>query len=341
MLPQVGKLIYNRFMFRKGDELVKPKIIILLVTLLILAIITAGCGKEMVASVNGEKIYREDLSKQVDEVKKSYEQGGMDFSGDQGKENLDALEQNTLEGMIDTKIMLQEAKKIGKLTKDQVQERVKPFKEQFSSDEEYQEVLAQVNLKEEEVAYVFFLQEEVTKDVAPASDEELQLYYDETEEQFSEPEQFQVRHILFFIDDGTKGYPAQHTDDEARKMAEDVINSLDQGQDFAELASQKSEDSATKTNGGLYTFTKGETVPEFSDAATALKEGEYTGEPVKTDYGYHVIKLEKIIPAAQKPFDEVKQQIADLLSGQAKQNKFNQFMQEAKDKATIVNKLKQ
>ncbi len=320
----------------------RPRIIILLVTLLILAAIAAaGCGKEMVASVNGEKIYREDLSEQVDELKKSYEQQGMDFSGDQGGNMLQSMEQDTLEQIIDTRIMLQEAKKIGKLTKDQVQERVKPLKEQFPSDEEYQEFLAQVNLKEEEVAYILFLQEEVVKDVAPASDEELKKYYEDNSEQFSEPEQFQVRHILFFIDDGTKGYPAQHTDDEARKMAEDIIIQLDQGQDFAELAGQKSEDSTTKTNGGLYTFTEGETVQEFSDAATALKEGEYTEKPVKTDYGYHLIKLEKIIPASQKSFDETKQQIADHLSGQAKQAKFDQFMQEAKDKAAIVNKLKQ
>ncbi len=319
----------------------RPKIIILLVVLLLASIAASGCGKEMVASVNGEKIYREDLSKQVDELKKSYEQQGVDFSGDQGSNMLKSMEQDTLEQIIDTRIMLQEAKKTGKLTKDQVQEKVKPLKEQFPSDEEYQKFLAQVNLKEEEVAYILFLQEEVVKDVAPASDEDIKKYYEDNKEQFNEPEQFEVRHILFFIDDGTKGFPAQHTDDEARKMAEDIITQLDQGQDFAELASQKSEDSTTKTNGGLYTFTKGETVEEFSDAATALKEGEYTEKPVKTDYGYHLIKLEKIIPASQKPFDEVKQQIADYLSGQAKQDKFNQFMQEAKDKATVVNNLKQ
>ncbi|TEB12256.1 peptidylprolyl isomerase [Pelotomaculum propionicicum] len=320
----------------------KYKIIVLLTALLVLtAIAAAGCGKEVVATVNGEKITREDLTKQVDELKKSYEQQGIDFSGDNAQNMLQSLEKDTLDQMIDTKLLLQEAKKKGKLTKDQVQERVKPLKEQFPSEEEYQKFLTQVNLKEEDVACILFLQEEVTKDVAPASDEELKKFYDDYKEQFSEPEQYQVRHILFFIDDGTKGYPAQHTDEEARKLAEDVITQLDQGKDFAELASQKSEDSTTKSNGGLYTFAKGETVQEFSDAATALNEGEYTTEPVKTDYGYHVIKLEKIIPASQKPFDEVKQQIADHLSGQAKQDKFDQFIKEAKEKATIVNNLKQ
>lgn len=324
----------------------KTMIASLLALLILTAIAAAGCGKEMVASVNGEEIYREDLAERVDQLKKSYEQEGFDFSGDQGKEMLALLEEDALEGMIDTRIMLQEAKKMSELTPDQIQERVKPLKEQFPSDEEYQKALAQENLKEEELAHILFLQEEVTKDVAAASDEEVQKYYDENMEQFSEPEQYQVRHILFYVDDGTKGYPVQHSDDEARKLAEDVIIQLDQGEDFAELAGQKSEDSGTKPNGGLYTFSKEDilkeyVVKEFSDAAIALKEGEYTAEPVKTEYGYHLIKMEKIIPAGQKSFADMEQQIADYLSGQAKQNKFNQFMQEAKDKATIVNKLKQ
>jgi peptidyl-prolyl cis-trans isomerase C len=80
-------------------------------------------------------------------------------------------------------------------------------------------------------------------------------------------------------------------------------------------------------------------VPGFYTAAAALAVGEYTTEPVKTDYGYHVIKLEKIIPAEQQPFAEVKEVLATHLWDQAKQQKFNQFMKEAMDKAVIVNKL--
>lgn len=318
----------------------KYKITFLFVSLLVLAVIAAtGCGGGVVASVNGEKITRQELSRQVNQLKESYEKQGIDFSGDNGQTMLESLEKATLDQMIDTKIMLQEAKKLGKLTPDQVQEKVKPLKEQFQSEEEFKEFLAQVQLGEEDVAYILFLQDEVTKDVAPASEEELRKYYDDNKELFSKPEQLEVRHILFFVDDGTRGFPARHTDDEARKMAEDIITQLDQGKDFAELASEKSEDSSTKTEGGLFTFSKGETVKEFSDAAYELKEGEYTEQPVKTNYGYHVIKLEKVIPATQDSFDQVKEQIADLMSGQAKQEKFNQFMKEAKEKAAIVNKL--
>ena len=133
--------------------------------------------------------------------------------------------------------------------------------------------------------------------------------------------------------------PARHTDDKARQMAEDVIAQLNEGQDFAELAREKSEDVGTKENGGLYTATKSSTVAEFYTAASGLSVGKYTMEPVKTDYGYHVIKLEGTTPVGLQPFAEVKEHLAAELWDQAKQKEFNRFMQEATREAVIVNKL--
>lgn len=315
----------------------KSSIVLGLLALIIL--IFAGCGENVVATVNGEKITRDELTLQVNELKESYEQQGIDFSGDDGQTMLASLEKDMLEQMIETKIMLQEARKIGKLEAQDVQERIKPLKEQFPSEADYNTFLSQVKMSEEDVAYILYLQDEMTKDVASVSEEAVRKYYDENQEQFSKPEQFEVRHILFFVDDGTMGLPTQHSDAEAKKMADDIIALLDQGRDFAELAKEKSEDTGTKTEGGLYTASESGTVPEFYAAAAALSVGEYTEEPVKTDYGYHVIKLEKVIPAEVESFDSVKELLAEQLTDQAKQEKFNQYMQEAKDKAVIVNKL--
>jgi peptidyl-prolyl cis-trans isomerase C len=315
----------------------KYSVVLGLLALIIL--IFAGCGENVVATVNGEKITRDELALQVNELKESYEQQGLDFSSDEGKTMLASLEKDTLEQMIETKIMLQEAKKIGKLEAQDVQEKIKPLKEQFPTETEYNTFLSQIKLSEEDVAYILYLQDEVTKDIAPVPEEELRKYYDENQEQFSQPEQLEVRHILFFVDDGTMGLPTQHSDAEAKKMATDIIALLDQGRDFAELAKEKSEDTGTKAEGGLYTASEAGTVPEFYAAAAALSVGEYTKEPVKTDYGYHLIKLEKVIPAEVESFDSVKDLLAEQLTDQAKQEKFNLYMQEAKDKSVIVNKL--
>jgi len=312
----------------------------LLLALTVLAVLAvSGCGDDVVATVNGEKITCEELSQRVNEIKSVMEQQGIDFNGDQGKIYMESLQKKTLDEMINLKLILQEARKAGELTPEQVQEKVKLFKEQFPSGEEYDKFLEQMKMSEEDVAYILNLQEQVTRDIPPVSEADAKKYYDENREQFEQPGQLQVRHILFFVDDGEKGYPVKHTDAEARQMAEEVIAQLKQGKDFAELAREKSEDSGTKADGGLYTFSEGEAVKEFSDAAYALKPGEFTTSPVKTEYGYHVIKMEKKIAARQYSFDEVKQQLTYQLTEQARESRFNDYLQEIKSRATIVNRL--
>lgn len=313
---------------------------ILLLTLVALMILTlAGCGQDVVATVNGEKITGAELSQRVDETKASMEKQGVDFSGDKGQTLMESLREQTLDEIINNKLLLQEARKSGKLTKQQVQDKIKLFKLQFSSAEEYNQFLAQIKMSEEDIAYILNLQDQVAKDIPPVSEDDVKKYYNDNKEQFARPEQLQVRHILFFVDDGSKGYPVQHTDADARQMAEDVIAQLKQGKDFAALAMEKSEDSGSKNDGGLYTFSPGDAVKEFSDAASVLSPGEYTQAPVKTEYGYHVIKMEKKIAAGQYSFEEIEQRLTEQLNQQAVSNKFSSIMQEAKNNAKIINKL--
>jgi len=313
----------------------------LLLALAVAAVLAvSGCGGGVVAIVNGEKITSEELSRRVDEIKSIMEQQGIDFSGDQGKIFMESLQKKTLDDMINNKLILQEARKSGRLTPEQIQEKIKSFKEQFPSGEEYDRFLEQVKMSEEDIAYILNLQEQVTRDAPPVSEADARKYYDENKKQFEQPEQLQVRHILFFVDDGEKSYPVKHTDAEARQMAEEVIAQLKQGKDFAGLAREKSEDSGTKADGGLYTFSEGEAVKEFSDAARALRPGEYTKSPVRTEYGYHIIKMEKKIAARQYSFEDVKQQLTYQLTEQARESKFNDYMEEVKSRAVIVNKLR-
>lgn len=313
----------------------------LILSLALLAVIMtfSGCNGNVVATVNGEKITSQELDKQVEELKALYEQQGVDFSGDNGANLLETLRKSVLQQMINNKLMLQEARKMGTLSAERVQEIIGQFKQDFSSEEEYRDFLNQIKMTEEDIAYILNMQEELTKDLPPVTDDEIKKYYEENKERLGQPEQLEVRHILFFVDEGDKGYPVKHTDAEAKQMAQDVIAQLQQGKDFSELAREKSEDSGTREGGGLYTFSKGQAVPEFEEAAFALKDGEYTTTPVKTSYGYHVIKREKLIPAHTPSFEEVKNELAAQLNEEAKQARFNQYMQEAKNNADITNKL--
>lgn len=127
------------------------------------------------------------------------------------------------------------------------------------------------------------------------------VYVAETES-FQKPERVRAAHILIKTE--------ERSDEEARALAEDILAQLKDGADFKLLAAKYSEDASAATNlGSLGTFGRGKMVPEFEKAAFELREpGELAG-PVKSQFGYHVIKLEEYLPASQASFEEVKDEI--------------------------------
>ena len=92
-----------------------------------------------------------------------------------------------------------------------------------------------------------------------------------------------------------------------------VIKELDGGKDFARLAKEKSTDPNKPDGGDLGYFGPGQMVPEFDKAAFALEKGKYTKEPVKTQFGFHVIKLEDKRPQQPPAFDQVKDQVKQIV----------------------------
>ena len=118
-------------------------------------------------------------------------------------------------------------------------------------------------------------------------------------ERFKTPEQVQVRHILIA---GTEGA--------SRAQAEKTLEELKGGADFATLAQERSADQGSAAKGGdLGLFAKGRMVPEFDEAAFALKKpGELSGV-VESKFGFHVLKLEARKPAGMRPFEEVREEL--------------------------------
>ena len=113
--------------------------------------------------------------------------------------------------------------------------------------------------------------------------------------------------------------------------AKAVIEQLKKGADFATLAKEKSTDPAGKTSGGeLGWFTKDQMVPEFAEAAFKLKKGEFTETPVKTQFGWHVIKLEDRRVAKPPTFEEIKSQLADKLAREIVADKMKELKTAAK-----------
>jgi len=149
---------------------------------------------------------------------------------------------------------------------------------------------------EDQVLQDFWLQREIAKRVTP---EKMQQRYQERLKSTPAEEEVHARHILV------------STEDEAKAL----IAELKKGANFDKLAKEKSTDKASGAEGGdLGWFKKSDMVKEFADAAFSLKKGDLTDTPVKTQFGYHVIKLEDRRQAPPPTFEELSDQIREELA---------------------------
>ena len=167
------------------------------------------------------------------------------------------------------------------------------------------------------------------------TDEAMHKVYDDAIKDMGKQEEVHARHILIRANAG---------DDKANKDAEDkikaVIARLNKGEDFAKVAGEVTEDPSGKANGGdLGYFTKEQMVPDFAEVAFKLDKGQISG-PVKTQFGWHVIKVEDKRIKPPPSFDEVKQQIeqfvvrkaqADLVTKLRSDGKIEKFYKTAEE----------
>jgi len=160
------------------------------------------------------------------------------------------------------------------------------------------------------------------------TDADIQSFYDENPSLF---ERVHASHILFRVTPNASDTEKA----EARKKAQDVLDQLNKGKDFAELARQYSEDPGSAPNGGdLGFFGRGQMVPAFENAAFAMKPGEVSGI-VESDFGYHIIKtLEK----KSLTLDEIKPKMGDFLSDRKVAMAMEQRLKTLRDQAKIEKK---
>lgn len=138
----------------------------------------------------------------------------------------------------------------------------------------------------------------------------VEAYYNSHISEFNLPMQYRARHILLKV--------AQNEDEvrerEIREKAKKIIADLKAGARFEELAKQYSEDEVSRVRGGdLDFFSEGQMVKPFEDAVKNLRVGEFTEEPVRTIFGYHIIKLEGVKEGVKRDLDDVRSEIAKRL----------------------------
>jgi foldase protein prsA len=313
--------------------LVKIKKLIAIGALSIFAFSAVGCEmiqktpeaikNTVLAKVGDLKITRGDVDELADPYLQQY---GADYdTNTQIADQVKELRIQAINLLVEQKLMYKKAEELGVLpTEEEVKAETEKYiesqKETFGGEDafntalenagmtldEYKEKLNK-NMKDSLIGAK--VTEEIFKDVS-VSDEEMQKYYDEHLDSYKSAT---VSHIL--IKDEAK----------AKEIREKAVN----GEDFATLAKENSEDTGTKDNGGsLGTVTYDTTnyVQEFTDAFKALGEGEIS-EPVQSTYGYHIIKVTDI---KQKTLDEAKDSIKSTLENDKKNELYTSSIEQWK-----------
>ena len=165
----------------------------------------------------------------------------------------------------------------------------------------YEKNKSRYTIPEKRVVEYGLLDQEKIRQSIQVSDDELKIHYQQDIQQYQVPNRVHAEHILFM----TVGKPDAEVD-EIKKKAEDVLKQVKKGAKFDELAKKYSEDPGSKDKGGdLGWLVQGQTVPEFEKAAFSLPPGQVS-DLVKTQYGFHIIKVLEKETAHTRPLEEVK-----------------------------------
>ncbi len=192
------------------------------------------------------------------------------------------------------------------------------------------------------------LTKETLKDEIKIHEEDIQDYYDAHEADYILKKRYRARHILIkalpVLPEGdateeAKKKALDEAEQKAKKNAEDILQKIKDGKDFAELAKEHSEDPGSGPRGGdLGEFTKGTMVPEFEKALDNMKAGELAG-PIKTVFGYHIIKLDELKEERKKPVSEVKEEITKKLESRKIQQRIRRKIKKIYQMASTDNDL--
>lgn len=287
---------------------------------------------EVVARVNGEAIAKTEFEKAIRNIEGR-------AGGPVPAEQRDRVYRGVLDQLIAYRLLMQETKARNVIIPEtDVEARLAQIRQQFPSEKEFSDRLAQQNMTVEQLRedarsdmrVAKMLQDEINAKVS-VQEQEIAAFYEQNPDKFQQDERVRASHILIRVpEDADEKAKAS-----ARATAEGVLKDVRGGKDFAALAKQHSQDPGSAVNGGdLGFFGRGQMVGEFERAAFGLKPGEVS-ELVETPFGFHIIKVaEKQAPRAV-PLAEVRAQVEEFLQNQQRQERTQAFIESLKSKGKV------
>ena len=287
---------------------------------------------EVVATVNGKDITRAQLQ---DIFNAAVQSSGMNVADLSTAQQLGGYTQ-LLNDLIDRQLLLDAASK-EEVTSEDVDAEIKKFKSQFPDEAIFDAQMKQAGMSSEklqndvreELKIRSWMEDQVK--VSEVSDADAKTFYDSNIKEFAQPETVKASHILFMVDADAPADVVKKQEEAAKKAAVRAKG----GEDFTALAKELSEEPGAKESGGdLGFFPKDRMVPEFANAAFAANINDIS-EPVKTQFGWHVIKVTDKKAAGTVPFDEVDDQITSYLKTMRQREAVQNVMKGLKDSAKV------
>jgi parvulin-like peptidyl-prolyl isomerase len=308
----------------------KRSLLLAAAALAAVTLVAAGCGDtdevpaDAVAVVNGTAITQASLTELMGRAEKSYTAQQREFPK-AGTAEHQSLRNQAVAYLVQREEYANEADELGiEISDDEITKKLDEVKKQYFQNDQKKfvaglkqqgytvEALRQ-DIQSQLVSEKIY--ESVTNDIK-VSDADLQKYYNENKTQYSVAESRAVRHILV----------------KTKAEADTIHSQLESGADFAKLAKESSLDPGSKDQGGKLTISRGQTVAPFDKAAFALETNELS-EPVKTEFGYHLIQpLAAAKAGSVTPFAEVKAQIRTQIVEERKNKAVSDWATETEKK---------
>ncbi len=287
---------------------------------------------EIVATVNGQNIAKQQLQ---DLFSAALQASGAKIESLNAQQQLGGYTQ-LLQDLIMDKLVA-EASSSEMVTDADVDAELAKIKGQFPDDKAFQEQIAQAGMTPEKLKENIrtglqqsrWMKSQVN--TPEVTDEKAKAFYDSNIKEFEQPETVKASHILFMVDADATPEVVKQKEDAALKAAERAAA----GEDFTKLAKELSEEpGAAESGGDLGFFPKDRMVPEFAEVAFTQKTGDIS-KPVKTQFGWHIIKVTEKKDAGTVPFDQVKEQVVSYLKSSSQREAVQSVLNKLKESAKV------
>lgn len=280
-----------------------------------------GCGKKktvgpikgdptlVVVQVNDQKITLGEVDRTVQQLYRQGRRAGVNPNAPE-----DSLQAKAIDDLISQRLLYQEARKAGAVPTDQeAADFIKGFWQQrFPSEDSFVVALKGLGMTKEQFLLDWQMNTGINKflrkavqETVKVTPEQAQAYYDSHQEEFRREEMAHARHILLRVPEGA----APEASAVIKAKLEAIAAQIQRGADFGQLAQANSEDPRSGPKGGdLGTFRRGQMGAPFDSVAFSLAPGTVSG-PVRTSFGWHLIKTEELVPPGLVSFAEVKDRL--------------------------------